>query len=169
MISTHRTREWKLANLPVWQWLLLDKHSFLTLYHRPKGSPVESKNSFEVSFHKSRSTLAFNDSIALCLALKVTVFGTWRWPILVLTATSSLAPYRSRLLIGSCPLVVNYWRHDELANEITVKYLKMQLVSVISESNLNVHSSRENRRQRYSKSGHFNDVVTCVRVRPRDT
>ena len=107
MISTHRTHQWKLANLPAWQWLLLDKHSFLTLYHRPKGSPVETKNSFEVSFHKSKSTLAFNDSIALCLALKVRVFGTWRWPILVLTATWSLVPYRSRLLIGSCPLIVN--------------------------------------------------------------
>ena len=44
----------------------------------------------------------------------------------------------------------------------------MQSVPVISESNLNVHASGENRRQRYSKSGHFNDVVTGVRVRPRD-
>ena len=45
----------------------------------------------------------------------------------------------------------------------------MQSVPVVFELNLNVHSSGENRRQRYSKSGHFNDVVTGVSVRPRDT
>ena len=65
MISTHRTGQWKWGDLPASQWLSLDKHSFLTLLHRPKGSPVETKNSFEVSSRKSQSTLAFNDSIAL--------------------------------------------------------------------------------------------------------
>ena len=65
MISTHHTGQWKWGDLPASQWLSLDKHSFLTLLHRPKGSPFQTKNSFEASFHKSQSTLAFNDSIAL--------------------------------------------------------------------------------------------------------
>ena len=43
----------------------------------------------------------------------------------------------------------------------------MQSVPVVFELNLNVHSSG-NRTPRYSKSGHFNDVVTGVGVRPRN-
>ena len=39
----------------------------------------------------------------------------------------------------------------------------MQSVPAVFELNLNVHSSGENRRQRYSKSGHFNDVVILER------
>ena len=44
----------------------------------------------------------------------------------------------------------------------------MQCISVIGEVYLNVHTSRKDRRQRYTKSGHCNFVITTVGMRPRD-
>ena len=44
----------------------------------------------------------------------------------------------------------------------------MQCISVIGEVYLNVHTSRKDRRQRYTKSGHCNFLITTVGMRPRD-
>ena len=44
----------------------------------------------------------------------------------------------------------------------------MQCISVIGEVYLNVDTSRKDRRQRYTKSGHCNFVITTVGMRPRD-
>ena len=58
------------------------------------------------------------------------------------------------------------------ASHYTVLYkrtnLKIQVVPVISEVYLHVHASGDDRRQRLSEPRHRDDVVTGVRVRPRD-
>ena len=81
--------------------------------------------------------------------------------------------------LTSITKVFNLWRHITSFLKLRPHYitsrftwstcLKMWSVPVVLELNLNVHSSGENRRQRYRKSGYFNDVVTGVSVRPRDT